>query len=227
MQNSILISDAQVRPAGISVEEGVKALKCEIRKLAKTKSETFSYLCGGGGYVWRSSYDHSRFLRLHGSSCIRWLHYGRGGDVAMAKKISTKQLLETYKQVYPDVTSTTCSVSSEKDSFSAKTAFDLALKIGKMTHSYPLWVQVAKKKIVIIKSREFLKNLDRMKKGTRVRYFDPRHPEICCEGVIAKEGVLYSGAAPQIFVESEEYDADGETPVFAVFWRPVEEMSEK
>lgn len=57
----------------------------------------------------------------------------------MAKKISTKQLLETYKQVYPDVTSTTCSVSSEKDSFSTKTAFDLALKIGKMTHSYPLW----------------------------------------------------------------------------------------
>lgn len=45
MQNSILLSDAQVRPAGISVEEGIKALKCEIRKLAKTKSETFSYLC--------------------------------------------------------------------------------------------------------------------------------------------------------------------------------------
>ena len=46
MQNSILISDAQVRPAGISVEEGIKALKCEIKKLAKTKSETFSCLCG-------------------------------------------------------------------------------------------------------------------------------------------------------------------------------------
>ena len=45
MQNSILISDAQVRPAGISVEEGMKVLKCEIRKLAKTKSETFSCLC--------------------------------------------------------------------------------------------------------------------------------------------------------------------------------------
>ena len=45
MQNSILISDAQVRPAGISVEEGIKALKCEIKKLAKTKSETFSFLC--------------------------------------------------------------------------------------------------------------------------------------------------------------------------------------
>ena len=43
MQNSILISDAQVRPAGISVEEGINTLKCEIKKLAKTK--TFSCLC--------------------------------------------------------------------------------------------------------------------------------------------------------------------------------------
>ena len=45
MQNSILLSDAQVRPVCISVEEGIKALKCEIKKLAKTKSETFSFLC--------------------------------------------------------------------------------------------------------------------------------------------------------------------------------------
>lgn len=45
MQNSILLNDAQVRPAGISVEEGINTLKCEIKKLAKTKSETFSYLC--------------------------------------------------------------------------------------------------------------------------------------------------------------------------------------
>lgn len=50
MQNSILISDAQVRPAGISVNEGIKALKCAIKREAKrlmtTKSETFSCLCG-------------------------------------------------------------------------------------------------------------------------------------------------------------------------------------
>ena len=45
MQNSILLSDAQVRPAGINVEEGINTLKCEIKKLAKTKSEAFSYLC--------------------------------------------------------------------------------------------------------------------------------------------------------------------------------------
>lgn len=45
MQNSILLSDAQVRPVGINVEEGINTLKCEIKKLAKTKSETFSFLC--------------------------------------------------------------------------------------------------------------------------------------------------------------------------------------
>ena len=45
MQNSILLNDAQVRPAGISVNEGINTLKCEIKKLAKTKSETFSCLC--------------------------------------------------------------------------------------------------------------------------------------------------------------------------------------
>ena len=49
MQNSILLSDAQVRPAGISVNEGIKALKCVIKREAKrlmaTKSETFSFIC--------------------------------------------------------------------------------------------------------------------------------------------------------------------------------------
>lgn len=45
MQNSILLSDAQVRPAGINVEEGINTLKCEIKKLAKTESETFTALC--------------------------------------------------------------------------------------------------------------------------------------------------------------------------------------
>lgn len=49
MQNSILISDAQVRPAGISVEEGINTLKCAIKREAKrlwaTKSEAFSFLC--------------------------------------------------------------------------------------------------------------------------------------------------------------------------------------
>lgn len=49
MQNSILFNDAQVRPAGISVEEDINTLKCAIKREAKrlmaTKSETFSCLC--------------------------------------------------------------------------------------------------------------------------------------------------------------------------------------
>lgn len=53
MQNSILLNDAmQVNPAGIhvNVNEGMKSLKCAIKREAKrlmaTKSETFSCLCG-------------------------------------------------------------------------------------------------------------------------------------------------------------------------------------
>lgn len=49
MQNSILLNDAQVRPVGINVEEGINTLKCAIKREAKrlmaTKSETFSCLC--------------------------------------------------------------------------------------------------------------------------------------------------------------------------------------
>lgn len=52
MQNSLLINDAmQVRPVGIhvNVNEGMKSLKCAIKREAKrlmtTKSEIFSYLC--------------------------------------------------------------------------------------------------------------------------------------------------------------------------------------
>lgn len=52
MQNSILLNDAmQVNPAGIhvNVNEGMKSLKCAIKREAKrlmaTKSETFSCLC--------------------------------------------------------------------------------------------------------------------------------------------------------------------------------------
>lgn len=46
MQNSILISDAlKSQTSGITVEDGIKAIKSEIKKFAKTKSETFSYIC--------------------------------------------------------------------------------------------------------------------------------------------------------------------------------------
>ena len=54
-----MIQDAiQAKPAGIPVNEGLKTLKCatkrELKRLSKTKSETFSILCDeevtcGGG----------------------------------------------------------------------------------------------------------------------------------------------------------------------------------
>ena len=52
MQNSILLNDAmQAKPAGIhvNVNEGMKSLKCAIKREAKrlmaTRSETFSCIC--------------------------------------------------------------------------------------------------------------------------------------------------------------------------------------
>ena len=52
MQNSILLNDAmQAKPVGIhvNVNEGMKSLKCAIKREAKrlmtTRSETFSCLC--------------------------------------------------------------------------------------------------------------------------------------------------------------------------------------
>ena len=52
MQNSILLNDVmQAKPAGIqvNVNEGMKSLKCAIKREAKrlmtTRSETFSYIC--------------------------------------------------------------------------------------------------------------------------------------------------------------------------------------
>lgn len=47
MQSTInLDAPMLVRPAGISLEEGMAALKCETKRLLRTKSETMSYLCG-------------------------------------------------------------------------------------------------------------------------------------------------------------------------------------
>lgn len=45
MQSTLNLDAVQVRPVGISLEEGVATLKCETKKLWKTKSETMSYLC--------------------------------------------------------------------------------------------------------------------------------------------------------------------------------------
>lgn len=45
MQSTINLDAVLVRPAGISLEEGMAALKCDTKRLLRTKSETMSYLC--------------------------------------------------------------------------------------------------------------------------------------------------------------------------------------
>lgn len=45
MQSTLNLDAVQVRPVGISLEEGVATLKCEAKRLLATKSETMSYLC--------------------------------------------------------------------------------------------------------------------------------------------------------------------------------------
>ena len=45
MQSTLNLDAVQVRPVGISLEEGLATLKCETKKLLATKSETMSYLC--------------------------------------------------------------------------------------------------------------------------------------------------------------------------------------
>lgn len=45
MQNSMTFDALQARPAGISLEEGMAALKCDIKRLLSQKSETFSLIC--------------------------------------------------------------------------------------------------------------------------------------------------------------------------------------
>lgn len=45
MQSTLNLDAVQVRPVGISLEEGLATLKCETKKLLETKSETMSYLC--------------------------------------------------------------------------------------------------------------------------------------------------------------------------------------
>ncbi len=45
MQNSMTMGAVQVKPAGIGLEEGLAALKCDVKRLLHTRSESFSLLC--------------------------------------------------------------------------------------------------------------------------------------------------------------------------------------
>ena len=95
--------------------------------------------------------------------------------------------------------------------------------VCRMTHSGLLQFFIAGNKMVIYKSREFLKVADGFKKGAKVRFHDPRTPNLCRESVMRADGIRYEGGNPFILTEDSDADCFDECNTFAVYWRPVEE----
>ena len=127
-----------------------------------------------------------------------------------------------YRMFYPDTTLTTISSNSE-ETFSDKEAMELSQKVCSMTNSGLLQYKAAGKSLFIFKSRAFLKVAEGFKKGAKVRFHDPRTPNLCCESVMRADGIRYEGGYPFILTEDSDADCFDECNTFAVYWRPVEE----
>lgn len=130
--------------------------------------------------------------------------------------------LEEYKVIYPDTTVTSVSCSDD-ESISRKDGLELSKMVCQMTHSGLLQFGVYGNRMFIYKSREFLKVADGFKKGAKVRFHDPRTPNLCRESVMRADGIRYEGGYPFIWTEGSDADCFEECNTFAVYWRPVEE----
>lgn len=144
------------------------------------------------------------------------------------KKISATvaERLKEYKIFYPDATTTTVSVADAK-SISYEKGFELSKMICRMTHSGLLEFSIFGNKMFVFKSKEFLKVTEGFKKGAKVRFYDPRTPDVSHESVMMADGMRYNGGLPFIWTEDSELDDLKNSDTFAIYWRPVEEMSEK
>lgn len=134
--------------------------------------------------------------------------------------------LKEYKIFYPDATMTTAGVAAGK-SISYEKGFELSKMICQMTHSGLLEFSIFGSKMFIFKSKEFLKVADGFKKGAKVRFYDPRTPDASHESVMMADGMRYNGGLPFIWTEDSELDDLKNSDTFAIYWRPIEEMSEK
>ena len=144
------------------------------------------------------------------------------------KKISATvaERLKEYKIFYPDATTTTVSVADAK-SISYEKGFELSKMICRMTHSGLLEFSIFGNKMFVFKSKEFLKVTEGFKKGAKVRFYDPRTPDVSHESVMMADGMRCNGGLPFIWTEDSELDDLKNSDTFAIYWRPVEEMSEK
>lgn len=127
-----------------------------------------------------------------------------------------------YRMFYPDTTLTTISSNSE-ETFSDKEAMELSQKVCSMTNSGLLQYKAAGRSLFIFKSRKFLEVSEGFKKGAKVRFHDPRTPDVCRESVMRADGIRYEGGYPFILTEDSDADCFDECNTFAVYWRPVEE----
>lgn len=127
-----------------------------------------------------------------------------------------------YKMFYPDTTLITISSNAE-ETFNDKEALELSQKVCSMTNSGLLQYKAAGKSLFIFKSRAFLKVADGFKKGAKVRFHDPRTPDVCHESTMLADGMRYDGGIPFIWTEDSDADCFMECNTFAVYWRPVEE----
>lgn len=127
-----------------------------------------------------------------------------------------------YRMFYPDTTLTTISSNSE-ETFSDKEAMELSQKVCIMTISGLLQYKIAGRSLFIFKSRKFLEVSEGFKEGARVRFHDPRTPDVCHESVMLADGMRYDGGIPFIWNEDSDADCFDECNTFAVYWRPVEE----
>ena len=130
--------------------------------------------------------------------------------------------LEDYRIFYPDATMTMVGVAAGK-TISYKDGFELSKMVCLMTHSGLLQFFIAGNKMVIYKSREFLKVAEGFRKGAKVRFQDPRTPDVCHESVMLADGMRYDRGIPFIWNEDSDADCFDECNTFAVYWRPVEE----
>lgn len=136
--------------------------------------------------------------------------------------VDISERVAEYKMFYPDTTLTTIS-SNTAETFSDKEALELSQKVCSMTNSGLLQYKVAGKSLFIFKSRAFLKVADGFKKGAKVRFHDPRTPNLCHESVMRADGIRYEGGYPFILTEDSDADCFDECNTFAVYWRPVGE----
>lgn len=127
-----------------------------------------------------------------------------------------------YRMFYPDTTLTTIS-SNSGETFSDKEAMELSQKVCSMTISGLLQYKKAGRSLFIFKSRKFLEVSEGFKEGAKVRFHDPRTPDVRHESTMLADGMRYDGGIPFIWTEDSDADSFAECNTFAVYWRPVEE----